>query len=84
LRVRWLHDLHQLEPDLRRTNDVERAAPVRSPGSVTKSGGAAAGSEPFVLGGTLDETSSDCVATGVVTLGAAPSTADIAWSCAAP
>jgi hypothetical protein len=49
--------------------------------SAAQSLGAAVGNDPNVLGGTVDPTSSDCVGTGVVTLGVAPSTADIAWSC---
>jgi hypothetical protein len=50
--------------------------------SAAKSAGAAAGSDPNVLGGTLDEKSRECVASGSVTLGVAASTADITWSCA--
>jgi hypothetical protein len=45
--------------------------------------GAAVGADPNVLGGALEEAAAHCVASGVVTLGAAPSTAELTWSCAA-
>jgi len=46
--------------------------------------GAPMGSDPNVVSGSIDESSAVCTATGPVTLGVAPSTADIAWSCTRP